>query len=92
MYACIYIRKYHTYVLYIHTYVCKPPPPPPPASVPVSVTAQTPVPAPPPPSDIPTVHTYYVLINPPIPYITSSPLCLLHKFRPKTFCFTCEDI
>ena len=31
------------------------------------------------------VHTYYVLINPPIPYITSSPLCLLHKFRPKKF-------
>ncbi len=25
-------------------------------------------------------HTYYVLINPPIPYITSSPLCLLRVF------------
>jgi hypothetical protein len=37
------------------------------------------------------VHTYYVLINPPIPYITSSPLCLLHKFRPKKICFTSED-
>ena len=38
------------------------------------------------------IHTYYVLINPPIPYITSSPLCLLHKFRPKKICFTSEDI
>ena len=26
------------------------------------------------------VHTYYVLINPPIPYITSSLLCLLRVF------------
>jgi hypothetical protein len=26
------------------------------------------------------VHTCYVLINPPIPYITSSPLCLLRVF------------
>ena len=26
------------------------------------------------------VHTYYVLINPPIPYITTSPLCLLRVF------------
>ena len=26
------------------------------------------------------VHKYYVLINPPIPYITSSPLCLLRVF------------
>ena len=25
-------------------------------------------------------HTYYVLINPPMPYITSSPLCLLRVF------------
>jgi len=27
------------------------------------------------------VHTFCVLINPPIPYITSSPLCLLHNFQ-----------
>ena len=26
------------------------------------------------------VHTCYVLIKPPIPYITSSPLCLLRGF------------
>ncbi len=26
------------------------------------------------------IHTYYVLINPPMPYITSSPLCLLRVF------------
>jgi hypothetical protein len=26
------------------------------------------------------VHTYYVLIKPPIPYSTSSPLCLLRVF------------
>ena len=26
------------------------------------------------------VHTYYVLIKPPIPYIASSPLCLLRVF------------
>jgi hypothetical protein len=26
------------------------------------------------------VHTYYVLIKPPMPYITSSPLCLLRGF------------
>ena len=26
------------------------------------------------------VHTSYVLINPPIPYITSSPLCLLRAY------------
>ena len=26
------------------------------------------------------IHTYYVLIEPPIPYIASSPLCLLRGF------------
>ena len=26
------------------------------------------------------VHTCYVLIKPPMPYITSSPLCLLRAF------------
>ena len=29
------------------------------------------------------IHTYYVLIDQPIPYITSSPLCLLRVFASK---------
>ncbi len=38
------------------------------------------------------IHTYYVLINPPIPYIASSPLCLLRVFTSCLNFAACERV
>jgi hypothetical protein len=38
------------------------------------------------------IHTYCVLIKPPMPYIASSPLCLLRVCASKKTYFTNEDI
>ena len=60
---------------------CPPPPPPPPSacliSVPPSITVVTII--------FMYVHTYYVLIKPPMPCIAASLLCLLRGCSDKNY-------